>query len=310
MIRRTATGTDGFMLRYAAMQDSALSYRARGVLAAVLSHSATWRVDAEWLASQGKEGRQAILPALRELQARGYLSRTRIRDPRGRLRTVWEISDSPGSGFGTPVNRTAVTRPAGDGMSADRTPVDGSLVTRTPGEGTPENRPSSLGESMQGVTPPPAPARRSPSPEVEALVGVVRRALPRTTPPPGLPTLRRACADAVDAGWTPAAMDRAIRGHDWTGARSGAVVALVRALAEEGPTAAPTDAQDRPDWCGRCDETTRMLTDPETGAQARCGRCHPLAGTVPASVARRLREAEEEAAMRRLHLVPSPRGDG
>ena len=74
-------------------------------------------------------------------------------------------------------------------------------------------------------------------------------------------------------------MDRAIRGHDWTGARSGAVVALVRALADEGPGAAPSARQDRPDWCGRCDETTRMVTDPETGAQPRrCEHCHPLAG--------------------------------
>lgn len=286
MIRRTATGADGFMIRYAAARDARLSYRARGLLVAILANSVNWRVDADWLAQQGREGRQAILPALRELQEYGYLHRWVVRGPDGKCRTEWHISDTakvgPESGLGTPVDRTPVTQTSDDRPSVvepsdDRTPGVETTAPRTTAPRTPENRPPSFGESLGGNPPPPTPSRARTAPEVEALVVVVRTALPRTTPPPGRSVLVREASRLAGLGWTPERLQAAVRGHDWTGARSGAVVTWLRDL--EAPEDEPQAAQGRPEWCGECDGATRLVSDPETGAQpVRCPRCHPLAG--------------------------------
>lgn len=311
MIRRTATGADGFMLRYAAMQDSRLSYRARGLLASGLSRPSGWRTDADQLAHEGKEGREAVLTALSELESFGYLLRTVVRGAGGRLVTIWELSDSPQvgpkTGYRTPVNRGSARRTPVNRVTDDRTPVDQTPEHRTPVDRTPDSPTPYMEERDRGETPPPAPSRARTAPEVEALVVVVRTALPRTTPPPGRSVLVREASRLAGLGWTPERLQAAVRGHDWTGARSGAVVTWLRDL--DAPEDEPQAAHGRPEWCGECDDTTRMVSEPQTGAPVRCPRCHPLAGTMPESVARRLREAEDEAALRRLHLVPSPRGD-
>lgn len=303
MIRRTATAADGFMFRYAAAQDSRLSYRARGVLVAVLANSRTWRVDAEWIASEGREGREAILRALRELEDHGYLCRSVIRGPAGRLITSWEIADSPQvtpkAGNRTPVNRKPVSRGSVHRGSEDRTTANRTSEDRTPEDRTPEDRTTadrttgsptpSFQESPQGNPPPPTPSRATTPPAVDALVGVVRSALPRTTPPPGRPVLVRECTRLASLGWTPDRLRVELTGHDWTGARSGAVVVLLRGL--DVPEARREPGQERPDWCGRCEETTRMDREPQTGLQRRCPSCHPLAGL---PVARRA--ADEDGA--------------
>lgn len=300
MIRRTATGTSGFMLRYTAAQDPRLSYRARGVLAAVLSRPQDWRTSAEQLAQEGTEGRDAIRAALDELVAAGYLRRERYRSSGGRVWGYeWDISDTPQVtptvGFPTSVDQPSVNQP-----SAVQRPVNQRPVNRRPVNQPSVNQPSAgqayeREERDRGETPPPTPARPSRDPAVDELVVVVRRSLPRTTPPPGLPTLRKVCGLAAAAGWTPATIEREMRGHDWTGARSGAVVAFLRDdVAERTPQESREDGQERPEWCGGCDGTSRLVEDEQTGAQRRCPRCHPLAG-VP--TARRRDEHDDGATL-------------
>lgn len=62
------------------INDTALSYRARGVLVWLLDKPDDWRADATSIASGGTEGRDAIRSALRELEAGGYLVRSKRRD--------------------------------------------------------------------------------------------------------------------------------------------------------------------------------------------------------------------------------------
>ncbi len=56
-----------------ALRDTTLSFRARGILALVLSNAGEWKASRDWLESQSKkEGRDAIQNALKELTDSGY----------------------------------------------------------------------------------------------------------------------------------------------------------------------------------------------------------------------------------------------
>lgn len=96
-IRRSAIMGDRVaVLQRAALQDSRLSYRARGILASVLSRPADWRTSAEQIANESpSEGRDAIRRALKELESCGYLVRRRVQGNRGHWETLWDISDEP-----------------------------------------------------------------------------------------------------------------------------------------------------------------------------------------------------------------------
>lgn len=77
------------------LNDGRLSFRARGVLAFILSKPDNWRMSAASLTRQALEGRDAITRALSELEAAGYLQRVRTRDSAGRWKTENVIYDRP-----------------------------------------------------------------------------------------------------------------------------------------------------------------------------------------------------------------------
>lgn len=73
----------------AALRDKRLSFRARGILAMVLSHSGEWQANREWIARQSDhEGRQAIQTALNELTELGYRRVHKEQAPDGTWVTV------------------------------------------------------------------------------------------------------------------------------------------------------------------------------------------------------------------------------
>lgn len=64
------------------LNDHTISYRALGVLAMLLDKPDDWRVSAEGLsAPAGREGRDAVRAALRELVEAGYIRRFKYQDP-------------------------------------------------------------------------------------------------------------------------------------------------------------------------------------------------------------------------------------
>lgn len=92
-IFRSQLSRDFTTLPNAMLRDKALSFRARGVLAMVLSNSNEWEVTKAWLNEQGPEGRDAIVTALNELREAGYCKVRKEREEGKFSRTVWEFYD-------------------------------------------------------------------------------------------------------------------------------------------------------------------------------------------------------------------------
>lgn len=57
------------------LRDGRLSYRARGVLAEIMTNRDGWDISEEKLVQNGPEGRKAIRAAIKELVEHGYLRR-------------------------------------------------------------------------------------------------------------------------------------------------------------------------------------------------------------------------------------------
>ena len=78
------------------LRDKNLSLKAVGLLSKMLSFNDGWQFSTKGLSMICKEGPDAVLAALRELEDHGYLVRHRQRDSKGRMsNTVFEIYEQP-----------------------------------------------------------------------------------------------------------------------------------------------------------------------------------------------------------------------
>ena len=78
------------------LRDKSLSLKAVGLLSKMLSYNDGWKFSTKGLSAICKEGPDAILSALRELEKHGYLVRHRQRDGKGRMsNTIFEIYEEP-----------------------------------------------------------------------------------------------------------------------------------------------------------------------------------------------------------------------
>lgn len=87
------------------LRDARLSFRAKGVLAYILSHSAGHRLTTDQMVADCTEGRDAIRTALVELETVGYLTRHKIRGPGGKITSTDFIVVDPSdasAGAGNP----------------------------------------------------------------------------------------------------------------------------------------------------------------------------------------------------------------
>ena len=85
------------IIQNSVLRDENLSFRARGVLASILSRPDNWNTTADNLARESKEGRNAILTVLKELEDAGYMKRNKYRNDKGQW--IWEslVFDTPQS---------------------------------------------------------------------------------------------------------------------------------------------------------------------------------------------------------------------
>lgn len=107
-IQRTPRPQTNFtILSNEILRDNRLSFRARGILASVLSRPDNWRTNADSLANESIEGRGAILTALKELEVLGYLERTKYQNELGHWVSDSLIYDQPKFGYPTSVQPTS-----------------------------------------------------------------------------------------------------------------------------------------------------------------------------------------------------------
>ncbi|MFJ2007832.1 hypothetical protein [Streptomyces chartreusis] len=96
-IRRGVMAVDAFtQVANGLFRDAEVSYKAKGIFGYVSTHTDGWQVTIADLVRLGPDGRESVRTGLRELEARGYLVRERLRRPDGTLgEIVYSITDRP-----------------------------------------------------------------------------------------------------------------------------------------------------------------------------------------------------------------------
>ncbi|MDQ0792023.1 hypothetical protein [Streptomyces sp. B1I3] len=213
-IRRSKPTANFTIIPNGLLRDDRLSYCARGVLAELLSRPSGWETNADALSEQARrhrgdvvgEGRRGLRSAFAELEAAGYMVRSKEKGERGRFVTVLEV-------FDVPVHRGTAGGTSVDGTSASVTSVSGTSSVRTEGGSSDEEDLLEEGATTSSPAAPPSSAvapvddgggggvsSSEQNPQAEALVA----ALDFRGRPPGMKQRRQLvalAAAALDAGW-------------------------------------------------------------------------------------------------------------
>jgi hypothetical protein len=86
-----------------------VSLGAKGLYAFLQDKPDGWDFSIAGIASQLKEGREAVLHATRDLERSGYLHRDKTRDAQGRWDVIYTLYDTPFTVDGFPVTDNTVT---------------------------------------------------------------------------------------------------------------------------------------------------------------------------------------------------------
>ena len=142
-IRRRRPRVQFAQIPNAVLRDYRLSWRARGLLAELLSYPPDYVISIDELVKRARqvsgatEGREAMRAAVRELKAVGYIVSTKRQDARGRWFTEVEVTDDPAYDMPTPPLDGVAASPTPDAsVSAGRTD-DGFPGVGEPGVGEP-----------------------------------------------------------------------------------------------------------------------------------------------------------------------------
>ena len=78
------------------LRDERLSFKAKGLFMYMWSQSNDWNFYVNELSSHAKDGRNAVMTGLEELESYGYLKRKRVRNAQGQLKeTEYVLSEIP-----------------------------------------------------------------------------------------------------------------------------------------------------------------------------------------------------------------------
>lgn len=117
-IKRAKRRTNFTMISNVGLRDERLSFKAKGLLAYMLSLPDDWIFYESELVKHSTDGKASVKSGLKELQETGYLARQRRRDDKGHLKeAMWEISDEPMSDYPT------LDKPTLDNPTLDNQPL-------------------------------------------------------------------------------------------------------------------------------------------------------------------------------------------
>lgn len=96
MIVRSARPHQNFtVIHNELIEDTRLSWKARGLLVYLLSKPDHWRTTTAYLASQGADGIDSVKAGMRELELFGYVRRLRKQNEHGHWSTHTVVFDRP-----------------------------------------------------------------------------------------------------------------------------------------------------------------------------------------------------------------------
>lgn len=84
------------------LDDPRISFRAKGVIAHLLSKPGDWRTNYRYLMTVGPDGQAAVLAAMKELETFGYIVREKTQDRRKRWTTHVSVVETPSKLRGLP----------------------------------------------------------------------------------------------------------------------------------------------------------------------------------------------------------------
>lgn len=190
-------------IRNDVIRDERLSYRARGILATVLSMTDDWQTTSEELARRGKEGRDAVRAALTELEEAGYLRREKRQDARGRWSTQAIVYDTP--------DAPPVWEPQADLFSGTATddgiPGVGSPVVGKPGAN--RTPPKNMNLPTEGCAEPASDDEPKPKAPADQVAAAVYEAMDKMG---NYMALRAVAGKAIKAGHSQEAVQAAMLG--------------------------------------------------------------------------------------------------
>lgn len=294
VIRRRRPRVEFAQIPNAILRDYRLSWRARGLLAELLSYPADYLISVDELVKRARrvsgatEGRDAMRAAVRELKAVGYIVSTKRQDARGRWVTEVEVTDDPAYDMPNP--------PLADvsaGHTDDGIPGVGEPGVGEPGDitNTEENTDTNTSSSSSSSNTRASEVVVSTEEEEQQAERLVNSALQLWNSAHARPTgttrrtLITRVARELAAGATPDAviteLSRDLQPHQ---VRNAVAVVMARTRvpgwAQCGDAPAQPMENVRPAWCGDCDERTRHrveVSDDGRERTRRCPRCHPLA---------------------------------
>ena len=95
-IRRSKRDSNFTIISNTGMKDERLSFKAKGLLAYMLTLPDDWVFYESEIAKHSTDGKQAVRTGLKELQATGYLVKEQARNQNGKFSKVdWVVSDEP-----------------------------------------------------------------------------------------------------------------------------------------------------------------------------------------------------------------------
>lgn len=263
MIIRRGPSAGWTPIPHVTARDSALSWRARGLLVELLSYPTNYEITVDELVRRcrrcgGKcEGRDAMRAAANELKKAGYLIMTRWQDGLGHWKTGVELSDR------SILDRALVG-------TTDELECAGTTDDGIPGVGEP-----AIGEP--GVIKKKEEEDQSSSADDEQVSIALVSALlwpPALRPSPAQITqLSDLAAAALASGWTRA--DLVARLVATFGPKVRSPFAVVKKTLTSLPV--PPRTFCLPNWCAHptCDREKRLRHDLETDEVRRCPECHP-----------------------------------